>query len=107
MIGMRYGSSEMHEIYTLTTIRNKAWDTDTRCVGWFPNYEDAESTIIRSGELLNEAGYYEYAVIECIKAGIYQYDDNPAWFAYNYNLETYGKIERPEDFEHVCGFGIG
>ena len=48
---------------------------------------------------------YNYAVIEAIHSGIYQYDHKPHWFAWIEN--SYIESEVPPFAKNGCGYGIG
>jgi hypothetical protein len=86
---------------------------DTRCIGYYNNFEKAEEAVINNYCDIWET-CYNYCVIEKIPEGLYQYAvgskyaDNDRWF-YKYNKETnqYNFIEEPIEFEHLCGLAIG
>lgn len=95
-------------MYFITSVSEKH---GYRCVGYVSKLEDAVEIVESNYADLNEAGYYPYVVIENVKEGIYQYDQNPIWFKFNESIEKYEKYEKSErpDFipnNHV-GFGIG
>ena len=73
-------------MYFITTISEKHGD---RCVGYVSKLEDAISIVEQNQCDLWEAGYYPYAVIEHVKEGIYQYDQDPLWFTFNEKTECY------------------
>ena len=92
-------------MYFITSISEKHGN---RCVGYVSKLKDAINIVESNAYDLWEAGYYPYAVIENVKEGIYQYDQNPLWFTYNEEKDTYEKSKRPSFIpnNHV-GFGIG
>ena len=92
-------------MYFITSVSEKH---GFRCVGYVSKLEDAVEIVESNYADLNEAGYYPYVVIENVKEGIYQYDQNPIWFKYNLEKDMYERSDR-QDFipnNHV-GFGIG
>ena len=95
-------------MYFITTIETKKGNVeDTRCVGYFKTFEEAEQAVIKNACDIWET-CYDYAVIENIEEGIYQYDTTPTWFKYNQETDEYVKSDRPDFIpnNHV-GFGIG
>ncbi len=92
-------------MYFLTTIQEKNNEIiDRRCVGYFETYEEAANIILHNFYDINET-IYNYAVIEAIPSGIYQYDNKPHWFAWIEN--GYIESEVPPFAKNVCGYGIG
>lgn len=83
-------------------------DNDTRCVGYYSDLKKAIEIVENNTGDLNEEGYYPYIVIENIKEGIYQYDQNPMWFEYDKSLNKYVKSKRPSYIDpRYVGFSIG
>jgi hypothetical protein len=116
----------MKSIYVVTTIYvpKEAWDMDmwsedlsydlvpetkTRCVAWYPEESDAIACIMGGGTFLSEDGYYNLAVIEHIKPGIYPYprEDGEQWFSYDSETKEWAPTDKPKFYERVQGFGIG
>ena len=94
-------------MYFITTIQEKNDEiVDQRCVGYVDTYENAEE-IVKNNEYDICETIYNYAVIEAIPSGIYQYDTNEKWFHYNEIKDTYEKCDKPEFAKHMVGFGIG
>lgn len=94
-------------MYFITTIRIKNNEVQTqRCVGYVDTYEKAEQIIINNEYDINET-IYQYAIIENIPMGLYQYDEHPQWFKWNDLLEIYEKCESPKFLKNWIGFGIG
>lgn len=92
-------------MYFITTIDSK--DGDTRCVGYYSTFEKAEKAILNNACDIWET-CYNYCVIENIKEGLYQYDQEPIWYEWNKIKEQYEKIEeKPEGYERMVGFAIG
>lgn len=92
-------------MYFITTIEIKKGDVkDTRCVGYFKTFEEAEQAVIKNACDIWET-CYDYAVIENIKEGLYQYDFHPTWYKYYKPTSGYIKCEQP-DFVNPKG-GVG
>ena len=84
---------------------------DRRSDGWFPTFEGAERRVKNyTGDLWETC--YDYAVIENIKEGLYQYDFHPTWYKYYKPTSGYIKCEQP-DFVNpkggvsMIGYAIG
>lgn len=93
---------------TVIHIEN-GYPESTRCVGYFKNEKEA-IRVVENNEYDICEYCYEYAVIENLKEGIYQYDQNPQWFELYTDVEgnpKYRKIEKPEWAYGFCGLGIG
>lgn len=96
-------------MYFITTIDSK--NEDTRCVGYFKTFEKAEDIVLYNACDIWES-CYDYAVIENIKEGLYQYDFHPTWYKYHKLLGGYIKCERPEKINskgsiNTVGYAIG
>ena len=90
-------------IYTVTTIRSTGFNS--RCVGFFHEYENAEKIILENIYDIYE-DYYLYAVIEKIEAGIYSQCKESTWFIWE--NDSYKKLDKkPERFNNVINFSIG
>lgn len=97
------------ELYFVTTIRrkpNKQIPYDNRCIGYYKSLKRARNLIKYNAEILSEAGWYQWAVIERFEEG--------TWYPYSYFQEWYRitktkarKIKQPKRFEKICNFGIG
>jgi len=93
-------------MYFVTTIDSK--DGDTRCVGYYSTFEKANEAVLDNACDIWET-CYDYAVIENIPEGLYQYDFKPIWYKWNDIEEIYEKIdERPTCIDKcLIGFAIG
>lgn len=92
-------------MYFITTVDSK--DGDTRCVGYYSTFEKAEEAVLDNACDIWET-CYDYAVIENVDEGLYQYDQNPVWYKWDDLNEEYVKIEgRPDQYKNQIGFGIG
>ena len=95
-------------MYFITTIETKGKDVkDTRCVGYFKTFEKAEKAVKENACDIWET-CYDYAVIENIPEGLYQYDFHPTWYKWDDLNEEYKRIEgRPEEYKNQVGFNLG
>jgi hypothetical protein len=92
-------------MYFITTIDSK--DGDTRCVGYYSTFEKAEGAVLDNACDIWET-CYDYAVIENVGEGLYQYDQDPVWYKWDDLNEEYVKMEgRPKQYKNQIGFGIG
>lgn len=92
-------------MYFITTIDSK--DNDIRCVGYFKNFEKAEKAVLDNACDIWET-CYDYAVIENVEEGLYQYDQNSVWYKWDDLDEEYKRIKgRPEQYKNQVGFAIG
>lgn len=92
-------------MYFLTTLDSK--DDDTRCVGYFKTFEEAEEIVLSNTYDIWET-CYDYAVIENIPEGLYQYDFHPIWYKYNKLTGGYIKCDRPNFVGATSvGYSIG
>jgi hypothetical protein len=62
-------------IFTVTTVREKddcfPGSNDTRTVGFFWSKKDAFNALDKDPYDIEECGYYPYAVVEAMSAGVY------------------------------------
>lgn len=79
---------------------------DQYTVGYLDNYKDCKSVLQTNKCDLHE-GCYDYAVIEDISEGIYQYAKQRWFFKYDPDKNGYFEIDEPECFKHLCGFAMG
>ena len=96
-------------IYTITTLRGTIHD-GIRCVGFSHDLQDAIDMVEDNAMDINEAGYYHYVVIEKTNPGIYNIELDNIWFKWRNDKKGgagYQRIEKPEQFKRVAGFGIG
>lgn len=92
-------------MYFITTVDSK--DGDMRCVGYYSTFEAAEEAVLDNACDIWET-CYDYAVIENVEEGLYQYDQNPVWYKWDDLNEEYARMEgRPEQYKNQVGFGIG
>lgn len=94
-------------MFFITTVQISG-DKDIRCVGYYSKFKDAERVVMENlGDIFETC--YEYAVIENISEGIYQYDFEPKWYFMDYEKDEVRKIEKPdlEELKGFCWCGVG
>lgn len=92
-------------MYFVTTLDSK--DGDTRCVGYFRSFKEAENVVLNNVYDIWET-CYDYAIIEHIPEGLYQYDFHPVWYKYQKTTCGYVKCEQPEFIQATdVGYAIG
>jgi len=91
-------------IYTVVTVQHNEKD---RCVGWFPNKEDATEVIVENHGDINECGYYPYALIESVKPGLYNCDREEIWFKWDDDKNQYIKCDKPDNFKNSICYSMG
>lgn len=78
---------------------------DSRCVGIFENFSDANEIVLSNYYDIFE-GDYDFVVIEEIKElGLYPWVDNSFW--YQWIDGRYQRIERPIEAKHITNFCFG
>jgi len=113
----------MKEIYTITTlnITEEAERLDginfkeyrDRCVGFFFSLNAAKLCVLNDYGDLNEAGYYNYLVIERLSEGLYpgcgrsDEEQSEWWFKRDYELNKWVPCLKPKSMMGVISFGIG
>ena len=96
-------------MYFITTIEVKRKQIkDTRCVGYYSKFDEAEKVVLSNSCDICET-CYDYAVIENIPEGLYQYDFHPTWYKYQKLVGGYTKCENLPDFIKAIdvGYAIG
>ena len=93
------------EVYFVTQIRIKrsTYPRDTRCIGFYALLSKARLTIKKCG--LDEAGFYQNAVIEKFGEGWYPNTLFEEW--YKLGKKEAKKIPKPKRYKRVLAFGIG
>ena len=89
-------------MYFITTVDSK--DQDRRCVGYVKTFEEAEEIVTKNVCDIWET-CYDYAVIENIQEGLYQYDFHPTWYKWHKLANGYIKSEPPSFAKDICGIG--
>lgn len=102
----------MH-IYTVTTFSAlpdwKSYEPyESRCVGWFATFEDADNAVRKNNGDIYEVGSYPFAIIEKVDEGLYGTSTHERTvYEFNRETEMYDPIHEPECLKHLCGFGMG
>lgn len=102
----------MH-IYTVTTLRivtdtstDVQYLDDSRCVGYFKTFEEAEKVLnMNLGDIYEY--YYNYAVIEKMTDGLYPRDLDFKCYKFNPKKNGFFSCTRPTALDNTCSFGIG
>lgn len=106
---VKKGEKSIFLVTVLSSLKN------IRCWGWYSDLEQAKADVLSNATDMFECGYYKYAVIERVPEGICQVVEDAWWFyadydgniAFNMVPPVVRAIEKPEQFESVCNFGIG
>ena len=102
--------SEPLFIHTVTTIPHHPDDPrkhlmSPRCWGFYGTREEAIAGLKHNVD--DECGYYNYAIIERFKSGIYAESDQEQWFKYDFDSVHWVEIVKPSFSEHLINYGIG
>ncbi len=97
--------------YFITTLTGTGATSKSRCVGYTGEHATADAALRLNAGDLHEEGYYPLAVIEAIPEGIYQHAHTDGediwWYAWNEQERGFRPCERPKEYAHTCGIGIG
>lgn len=93
-------------IFTVTTIE-RSLAAGKRAVGFYHEFEIAEKAVIYNSLDINEMGYYPFVVIEKTEPGFYTYSREEYWYKWNRETKCYERIEKPERFRQIVGWGLG
>lgn len=100
-------------MYFITTIKHLPEGNykdmgSTRCVGYYETFSDADESVKNNCCDIWET-VYDYCMIEKVEAGLYQYavDDNRWLYKFNLKTKKYEPIKISEEFDGICGLGIG
>lgn len=104
----------MNKIYTVMVMTDLTYDEQTkspefgseRLVGWYPEFEVAQSAVTGNVCDINET-CYQYALIEECEVGLYHPAHKRWWFEYDKEKDEYFQIEEPDFVKGFCGFTIG
>lgn len=104
----------MNKIYTVMVMTDLTYDSSikypefgsSRLVGWYPEFEDAYSSVSANNCDINET-CYQYALIEECEEGLYNPASKRWWFEYNREKDRYFQIKEPNFIKGFCGFTIG
>ena len=90
------------KIYTITGFKNN--HKNHRCFGFYCDLESAVDAVESNSGNFDEAGYYNYLLIEEVSEGVWQLTSNIHWYKWNDGWEL---IERPKWARGLCNFSIG
>jgi hypothetical protein len=80
---------------------------DERTVGWFKNFEDADTNVkLNCGDI--HEGNFDYVVIEEVAEGFYSgASAKKTWYGWNTEFKQYEKIKEPPQWNNITAIGIG
>lgn len=104
-------------IYTITSLFTRNPDADSkylykpeidfrsRLVGIYKTLEKAKQCVVEDWPGFDEAGYYNYIVIEPLWEGCYPgMGDNYVWFKHDYDNRKWIPCEQPNCFKGIVNF---
>ncbi len=97
------GGGTNMKLYFIATIEDLSLEID-RVPGFFETQERAID-VIKNNKCDIHENCYRYAVIECLEPGLYPDDLDPLF--YEWIDGRYQRIEKPKEWEGICGFTIG
>lgn len=68
----------------------------TRMTGFLRHKVILEEVLNNNCYDLHEAGYYNYAVMEDISEGFYNFDESPIWFKWDPEKKGFYRCEKPD-----------
>lgn len=86
---------------------------NTRAVGWFPEFKDADVNILNNSGDIAEGEFFDYIVLEKTPPGHYAhhgYGIERAWYERDHKQKKWKRLtKRPQIVtdSKVMGFGIG
>lgn len=94
------------KLYVLTSMRSLDvhLNLNTRTIGFFETFEDADLTVRECSETINEDNYFKYCIIEEVGFGLYKYGENRWFYKLNFETMIYELIDVPEELKCVVGF---
>ena len=101
----------MNKIFFLTCLNIESSERDpqepkminTRCWGWYKEYDDARHDIENNVSDMHEC-FYKYALIEETGEGTHARPNKITWFMWNRDDERYEECEEPEAAKRTIGF---
>ena len=114
MSPMEHAKPQGNVVYTVTTLAKLedsglgVADTgETRCVGWYSEFAEAELAVLENRCDLYEAGGYPYAVVETVEEGLYPSGMPRRFYRYDCDRKRYLPMDEPECVARLGSFGIG
>lgn len=94
------------KLYVLTSMRSLDvhLNLNTRTIGFFETFEDADLTVRECSETINEDNYFKYCIIEEVGFGLYKYGENRWFYKFDSDKMIYELIDEPEKLKCVVGF---
>ena len=95
-------------IYTVMTFSSfdKLGTKNSRVVGFYHNFEDADESVKTNSCDINEYSY-DYALVEKVNPGLYPKTIVMQYYKFNYNKRIYEPIAVLEELNMICNFTIG
>jgi hypothetical protein len=101
----------MTGVYAVTTYERTARRVvglktlrDRRTVGIVPSFEEAERIVLGNYGDIEEAGHYQYAVVELVPFGLYPIDRRQWWYEFNLETQRWEKLASiPEPLATMFG----
>lgn len=82
----------------------------SRLVGWYTSLEEAKKCVENDSMGFDEAGYYNFIVIERVVEGIYNMGGHGLdkicewWYTYTEDGEIWVECKKPKIFKDTCDF---
>ena len=84
----------------------------SRFVGWYSNLKTAQKCVEEDWADFDEAGYYNYIVIERMVEGLYNMSgilldrQTEWWYVYD-DVKKWVPCSKPKSLKHMINFGLG
>lgn len=92
---------------TVLNLEGKTELTNSRTMGYFVDFSDAETSVLTNDLDIHEC-CYQYAVIEDIPPKrLYPLRVSEVWFQWDEEADAYKPCTKPEQLKHIVNFGIG
>lgn len=106
----------MNQVWAITTYRREATRQfgqktvrDRRTVGLFETRQEAVECVLANHGDLEEAGWYQFAVVEPLPLGLYPVNDpsERTWFEYHQTAQGWAQLpELPAALREEHGIGV-
>jgi hypothetical protein len=102
-------------IFTITSLYLDE-DEGVECsstIGWYPNLKTAQKCVEEDWPDIDEAGYYNYVVIERVVEGLYNMSgmlldrQTEWWYSFDYKQEKWIACEKPQWSVGTINWGLG
>lgn len=103
---------ESKYIYTVTAMGGQNEESTgswlrSRVWGWYSSREAAHDAVIHNVTDMNEAGYYNYIVVEKLSEGILPLDTETYWYKFNDQDGKYHAIDQPQWAHGIVNWSMG